>query len=321
MTTLAYRGISRVKIADLIREHGGSLSFEFFPPQDEAGESRLFQTMTYLAGLRPSFVSVTCGAGGSGARNNRELVLRIKNETDLIPMPHLASIDQTRSSLVAALRDFRGNGIENVLAVRGDPVNNPGEVLTPGGGKYHAHDLVRMAVAVGGYSIGVAVYPEGHTGSGGLDKDMEYTRQKIEAGADFAITQMFFDNRYYYGFLERALKAGIGIPIIPGIMPTTNIEKIAAFSKKCGATMPERVVRRFDRVVGISAEMRKVGIEVATEQCADLLKNGVRNFHFYTLNQREAVTRVVTDLGMDHLSLDGEPGGVGVRRNLFHPEG
>jgi methylenetetrahydrofolate reductase (NADPH) len=320
MTAVVQRGIVKVKIADLILEHGGSLSFEFFPPRDEAGESRLFQTMTYLAGLRPSFVSVTCGAGGGRARNNRELVLRIKNETDLIPMPHLTSIEQNRSSLGAALRDFRGKGIENILAVRGDPSNYPEELFASGGGKYYARDLVAMAAAVGGYSIGVAVYPEGHNESGGLDMDMVHTRRKVDAGADFAITQMFFDNRYYYDFLERAARAGINIPIIAGIMPITNIEKIAAFAKKCGATVPEKVVRRFDRVAGISVEMKKVGIEIATEQCADLLRNGVRNLHFYTLNQREAVTRIVTDLGMDHLGLDGEPGGNSILRRPFHPQ-
>ncbi len=287
-----------MKIGQIIKERGTSLSFEFFPPKDKAGEDRLFDNIAKLAAVNPTFVSVTYGAGGGTLKNTRQVVLRIQKETSLIPMPHLTCVDQSSSELKAILEDYRKLGIENVLALRGDPPQGAGKFTPPKNGFCYARDLVKLAASIPAFSIGVAVYPEGHCESPNLELDMAYTKEKIQAGADFAITQMFFDNMYFYDFLERAAKAGIGIPIIPGIMPITDIGKIRGFAEKCGATIPDHVIRRFEKVVSNAEEMKNVGIEVATEQCADLLARGVPYLHFYTLNQSETVLQIVNNLAL-----------------------
>ena len=292
-----------MKIGDMIREHNSSLSFEFFPPKDEMGEVKLFHTIANLEPFRPTFVSVTYGAGGGTLKNTRHVVLRIKRETSLAPMPHLTCVDQDRDELKKILEEYKEQGISNVLALRGDPPRGAEKFVSPKNGFCYAKDLIKLAVSAGGFSIGVAVYPEGHIESPSLEMDMHYTKQKIDAGADFAITQMFFDNRFFYEFLERAEKADIRIPIIPGILPITDIGRVNKFCQKCGATLPEHIVHRFSQAGTSTEEARKIGIEVTTEQCADLLKNGIRYFHFYTLNQSDAVTEIINNLALDRLGL------------------
>jgi methylenetetrahydrofolate reductase (NADPH) len=224
------------------------------------------------------------------------VIERIKRETSLTAMPHLTCVDQSKNELREILEDYKGKGIENVLALRGDPPKGTEKFVAPKDGFCYAIDLVTLAVDVGGFSIGVAVYPEGHAESPSLEMDMHYTKQKIDAGADFAITQMFFDNSYFYQFLERAEKAGITIPIIPGIMPIADLARIQRFCQMCAATLPDYIVQRLEKAG--ADEVAKVGVEVATEQCADLLEHGVRYFHFYTLNQAEAVSQIVANLGL-----------------------
>ena len=289
-----------MKIGEIIKERGSSLSFEFFPPKGEAGEARLFQVIAKLEALAPTFVSATYGAGGSTLKNTSRLIGRIKRETSLTAMPHLTCVDQSKGELRKILEDYKGEGIENVLALRGDPPQGTEKFVAPKDGFCYAIDMVTLAVDVGGFSIGLAVYPEGHAESPSLEMDMYYTKQKIDAGADFAITQMFFDNGYFYDFLERAEKASITIPIIPGIMPITGLDRIKRFCQMCGATLPGRIVRRLEKA---GDEAAKVGIEVATEQCADLMEHGVRYIHFYTLNQFDAVSQVVSNLGLKRLGL------------------
>jgi methylenetetrahydrofolate reductase (NADPH) len=291
---------SAMKIGDIIKKRGGSLSFEFFPPKGEAGEARLFEAINRLEAFAPTFVSVTYGAGGGTLKNTSRVIGRIQRETSLNPMPHLTCVDQSKAELRKILEDYKGQGIDNVLALRGDPPQGAEKFVAPRDGFCYAIDMVTLAVDVGGFSIGVAVYPEGHPESPSPEMDMYYARQKIDAGADFAITQMFFDNSYFYGFLERAEKAGITIPIIPGIMPITGLEQIQRFCKMCGATLPGKIVRRLEKA---GDEVAKAGVEVATEQCADLLEHGVRYFHFYTLNQAGAVSQIVTGLGLKRLGL------------------
>jgi len=285
-----------MKIGDIIKARGSSLSFEFFPPKDTAAEDRLFQTITDLKGYQPTFVSVTYGAGGGTLRNTRKVIVRIKKETSLVPMPHLTCVEQSHKDLDNILQDYKKNGIENVLALRGDPLKGTDKFVAHPDGYCYAIDLVRLVVTVGGYSIGVAVYPEGHTEAPDLETDMYYTKQKINAGADFAITQMFFDNRFFYNFMERAGKAGITIPVIPGIMPITDIEKIKRFGKMTGATLPRSIVEPMEKAAS-PEEALKLGIEFATKQCENLNQNGVKYFHFYTLNQSQAVTEIVNNLG------------------------
>lgn len=287
-----------MKIGDIISEKRKSLSFEFLPPRDEAEEAQLFDTIRKLASLNPTFVSVTYGAGGGTLKNTRRVVTRVKRETSLIPMPHLTCVDQNNDQLKSILEDYRNLGIENVLALRGDPPKGTEKFTPPKNGFCYAIDLVKLAVSLDAFSIGVAVYPEGHIESPSLEMDMYYTKQKIDAGADFAITQMFFDNRFFYGFLERAKKTAISIPIIPGIMPIMDINRIKRFSQLCGATLPEHLVQRFEMIGSSAEDAKKIGIELATEQCRDLIENGIRYFHFYTLNRSEAVIKIANNLGL-----------------------
>ncbi|MBI2850934.1 MAG: methylenetetrahydrofolate reductase [NAD(P)H] [Chloroflexi bacterium] len=294
-----------MKIGQTIKEKESSLSFEFFPPKDEKGEARLFQTIAKLKALNPTFVSVTYGAGGGTRKNTRQIVVRIQSEMSLTPMPHLTCIGQSREELKAILEDYQRLGIENVLALRGDPPEGTEKFTAPEEGFCYGRDLVHLAASLSAFSIGVAVYPEGHCESPNLETDMYYTKQKIDAGADFAITQMFFENRYFYDFIERATRAGIAIPIIAGIIPITDIAKIIKFGQKCGANIPARIIERFEKISSAS-EASKVGIELATQQCADLLDSGIRYFHFYTLNQADEVTQIVTNLGLQNL----KPGAV-----------
>jgi methylenetetrahydrofolate reductase (NADPH) len=293
-----------MKIGQLMKIRGESLSFEFFPPKDKAAEDQLFENIVRFEALNPTFVSVTYGAGGGTLKNTRQVVLRILRETSLVAMPHLTCVDQSRNELEAILKDYMEHGIENVLALRGDPPKGAEKFTPPKDGFCYARDLVRLAASLSGFSIGVAVYPEGHCESPDLETDMYYTKQKIEAGADFAITQMFFDNRYLYDFLERAAKADIRIPIIAGIMTITDINRIKSFSQRCGATIPPRVVQQFEKAGPAADATRKVGIEIATEQCADLLEHGLRYFHFYTLNQSDAVLQVIRNLGLQNLGTE-----------------
>jgi methylenetetrahydrofolate reductase (NADPH) len=295
------RKVTNMRIGQFIAEKGENLSFEFFPPKDKATEDRLFEHIAKFEALNPTFVSVTYGAGGGTVKNTRHVILRILQETSLVPMPHLTCIDQDRDELKAILKDYMKLGIENVLALRGDPPKGAEKFTPPKNGFCYAKDLVQLAASLSGFSISVAVYPEGHCESPNLEMDMYYTKQKIDAGAEFAITQMFFDNSYFYDFLERAAAANIKIPIIAGIMTITDIDRIKKFSEMCSATLPEHIIQRFENVGSIAGEAKKLGIEIATEQCADLLEHGVRYFHFYTLNQSDAVLQIISNLGLQNL--------------------
>ena len=290
-----------MRIKDIIQGEGRSLSFEFFPPKTEEAEGRLFGTIKKLEIFKPSFVSVTYGAGGGTRETTRRVAERIIRETSLTPMPHLTCINQSESELRGILRGYKELGIENILALRGDL--SKGEKiadLAARKGLGYGRDLVQLAASFAAFSIGVAVYPEGHCKSLNLEMDMLYTKEKIEAGADFAITQMFFDNRFFYDFMERAERVGIRVPIIAGIMPVTDIEKIKQFAGICGATLPAVLVRRVENEVS-PQEVERIGIEFTTKQIDDLLQNGVRLFHFYTLNHAEAVTKVLLALSLDRL--------------------
>ena len=287
-------------ISQEIRHEGTSLSFEFFPPREKAGEDRLLANAKKLEQAHPTFVSVTYGAGGGTAKNTKHVVQRLLTETGLTVMPHLTCVDQSDAELKAILKEYRGIGVENVLALRGDPPAGQQEFVAPDGGYCYAKNLVEIANDMRMFSIAVAAYPEGHPESPNLEKDTEYLKEKIDAGADFVITQMFFNNRFYYQFLERAVKARIEIPLLPGIMVITDIEKIQTFAKRCFATIPDRIVSQFDSAKGNPSEMRKIGVEIATRQCTDLLNHGVPYLHFYSLNQAEPVMEVVKNLGWEN---------------------
>jgi methylenetetrahydrofolate reductase (NADPH) len=288
-----------MKIHEIIKNQGKSISFEFFPPKDQIGEDKLLPVIQRLEGLGPDFVSVTYGAGGGTGKNTTSLIKRIKEETSLNPMPHLTCIDQSKEELRAILGNYRLMGVDNVLALRGDPPQGQVAFVAPKDGFCYAKDLVELAATFHSFSIGVACYPEGHIESPNLDRDLFYTKQKIDAGAHFALTQMFFENRFYYDFLEWAEKIGINVPIIPGIMPIFDIKRIGAFCQNCGATIPDALVTRMGNASPDDA--RRIGREFATEQCADLIDHGIRYFHFYSMNQAEAVIDIFRSLKLDIL--------------------
>lgn len=285
-----------MKIKELIEQQGRSISFEFFPPKHEEDENKLFDTIGKLGSLKPTFVSVTYGAGGGTLTNTMHVVKRIKQETSLTPMPHLTCVGQSKEELRRILHEYLDLDIENVLALRGDPPRGTSQFAAKDGLCY-ASDLVELAASFNAFSIGVAVYPEGHIDAPNLEADLLYTKQKIDAGADFAITQMFFENHFFYDFMERVDRLGIHIPIIPGIMPVTDIDKIKRFSQMCGATLPGSLVSQMENAAS-PEEARKIGIDFATRQCDDLWRNGVRYFHFYTLNRSEAVTEILQNLSV-----------------------
>lgn len=293
-----------MRIGELLAKHGKSLSFEFFPPKDEAGLENLSVVVNRLKALHPSFVSVTYGAGGSTREKTALTVERIGRGSSLTVMPHLTCIDQEWRELQALLKNYRAAGITNILALRGDPpLGTEGADRSQQSLRY-ASDLIRLIASTGDFSLGIAVYPEGHLASPSLDADMSYTRDKVEAGAEFAVTQMFFDNRQYYNFMDRAAKWGIKIPIIAAIMPIHDIEKIQSFCQRCGATMPASCINAFGDNNLSPEESQKIGTELATAQVADLIANGVKYFHFYTLNKDNMVTRIIQNLGLSSYGLD-----------------
>ena len=284
-----------MKIGEILKKVKHSISFEFFPPKTKEGEDALCETIKELEYIKPTFVSITYGAGGSTRERTIKVVKRIHQETDLTVMAHQTCIGHTKKEILDILSEYKNIGVQNILALRGDIPQGQEEtfVFPPDGCKY-ANELVELIRENFGdwFSIGVAAYPEGHPESPNLERDVYYFKKKVEAGAEFAITQMFFDNRFFYDFLERVEKAGINIPIIPGIMPITNFKQIRKFALMCGATIPEELVKRLEAVEDKPEEVEKIGIEYAVKQCEDLLKNGAKGLHFYTLNKSKATIQI-----------------------------
>ncbi|WP_157560732.1 methylenetetrahydrofolate reductase [NAD(P)H] [Hydrogenivirga sp. 128-5-R1-1] len=250
--------------------------------------------MKKLQLLKPTFVSVTYGAGGSTRDRTRNIVKKIHEETSLTVMAHLTCIGHTKKELLDILEDYKNIGIQNILALRGDIPAGQEDFIFPKDGCKYANELVSLIRENFGdwFSIGVAAYPEGHPESPNLERDIYYFKKKVEAGADFAITQMFFDNKYFYDYLDLCQKEGINIPIIPGIMPITNFKQIRKFALMCGATIPEYLVKKLEKYQDIPEEVEKIGIEYAVEQCEDLLKHNVKGLHFYTLNKSKATLQI-----------------------------
>ncbi len=287
-----------MKISAILEKVWPSFSFEFFPPKDEAGFRMLYETIERLKGLDPAFVSVTYGAGGSTRRKTVDLVVKIKREIGIEGMAHITCVGATREEIDTVLQEIREGGIDNILALRGDPPKGEkGFRPVPGGFRY-ASELVAFIRERYDFCIGVAGYPEGHRESPSLEKDIEYLKKKVDAGADFIITQLFFDNRLFFDFLDRAEKAGIGVPIIPGIMPIINFNQIKRFTEMCGATIPETLLLELEDLRDDPEAVEAYGVEYAIAQCEELLEARVPGIHFYTLNRSRATWKVVTELSV-----------------------
>ncbi len=289
-----------MKIAErLTRVHDAPcFSFEFSPPKSEEGVVSLFQALGELQTLQPAFVSVTYGAGGTTRERTLEVVTRIKAETGIEAMPHLACLGHTQEEVAAVLDRLAKAGIENLLALRGDPPRDG--ALRPSEFHY-ASELVKLARHLGyDFCIGAAAYPEGHLECPDRNADMWHLKAKVDQGVDFLVTQLFFDNAFYFDFVRRARERRIRLPVVPGIMPITNAAQIDRFTRLCGATVPMRLVLELERRKDDPEAVIELGIAHATDQARDLLARGAPGIHFYTLNKSRATMRILEELRKDY---------------------
>jgi methylenetetrahydrofolate reductase (NADPH) len=285
-----------MRIDQLLATRRPSFSFEFFPPKTDDGVENLLRTVKALHALDPAFVSVTHGALGANRARAIEVAKRIKNELGMEVMAHLTCVGRTRDELRDVLRELQGAGIENVLALRGDPPKGDERfVPTPGGFRY-ASELTALVAAEFPFAIAGAAYPEKHPEAPSFEADLEALLVKVGAGAQVLVTQLFFDNEAYFTFVRAARAAGIGVPIVPGIMPITNYDQIARMTKMCGASIPEPLLAALEARRGEPEAVAELGVAYTALQCADLLARGAPGIHFYTLNQSPATRAVVSAL-------------------------
>ncbi len=292
-----------MRIRERLQHKRPVFSFELFPPKTERGEEILWRNLERLVALRPDFVSVTYGAGGSTRARTVELVGRIKKDLGIEPLAHLTCVGASRDELAAVLDQLAAAGVENVLALRGDPPRGAATFQATKGGFAHADELVAFVREGWDFCVGAACYPEVHPEAESAEADLEHLVGKVQAGADFLITQLFFDNARYFEFEARARAAGVDVPILPGIMPVTHVQQIDRFVKMCGASVPD-VLR--ERLAGAQDDPHEVfwtGVSYAAHQCRELLEPerggpftppppGVAGIHFYTLN-RSPATRAI----------------------------
>lgn len=276
-----------------------TISFEFFPPKTEKMELALWTAIEKLAPIEPAFVSVTYGAGGSTRERTHDTVARIVRETSLKPAAHLTCVSATRAEVDEVVRSYAEAGVSHIVALRGDPPAGVGAAYEPHPGGYaFASDLVAGIAAVGGFEISVGAYPERHPESANWDVEIDNLKRKVDAGAARAITQFFFCNDFFEGFLERVRKAGITIPIVPGIIPIHNFTAVAGFAEKTGASVPAAVAARFATVADTVEARTEAAIAFGREQVLDLRARGVEDFHFYTMNRADLVTPIAAALGV-----------------------
>ena len=285
----------RVRIDQILAGGGPAFSFEFFPPKTEKGSESLLRTIEELKALDPSFVSVTYGAMGSNRGQVIELVQKIKNDLGVEAMAHLSCTGHTSEELGGVLDQLAGVGIENVLALRGDPPKGE-DFKAVAGGFAFASDLAAMIRARGEFCIGGAAYPEVHPDAPDAETDLANLEKKVEAGADFLITQLFFSNPDYFAFVERARAKRISVPIVPGIMPITDVAQTKRFTAMCGAKIPSDLMAALEAADGDPERVLTVGVEHAVQQCRELLDRGAPGVHFYTLNRSPATRRILTAL-------------------------
>jgi len=287
------------QLRELIEAGTPSISFEFFPPKDDAGETVLWQAIRRLEPLSPTFVSVTYGAGGSSRDRTTRMTERIAQDTTLTPMAHLTCVGASRAELRQVIAQYADAGVRNVLAIRGDPPEGPRAPWTPHpAGLDYAVDLVRLVRDLGRFSVGVAAFPDVHPASIDVEADARVLALKADAGAQFAITQMFFTEDAYFRLVERAVAYGASIPIIPAIMPVTNVRQIERIAELTGVALPTPMVARLHAVADEPAAVREVGVEIATELSQRLLAGGAPGLHFITMNRSTATLDVHAGLGL-----------------------
>ena len=290
--------------ADARRAHRPAISFEFFPTKTPEGERALLdKTIPELGRLQPDFCSVTYGAGGSTREKTLAIVDRIQRQQGLTAMAHMTCVNATREDTQSVLEQARALGITNILALRGDPPGGVGDFHKTEGGFEYSYELVRFIKDMDGFSIGVAGFPEGHIAcTEGKYADWQHLKHKIDQGADFVITQLFFNNRDYFEFRDHLTSLGVTVPIVPGIMPILKAAQIKRMVSLCGADLPAELVREIDSRAGNDEAVLQYGIEYATRQCEELLREGVPGLHFYTLNRAQSTSQIVGNLNLVNLS-------------------
>ena len=289
----------KLPVSRLPGSSGVSVSFEFFPPKTPEMEKTLWEAVSRLAPLSPAFVSVTYGAGGSTRERTHATVKRMVDETALKPAAHLTCVAAARTEVNAIIRDYWTAGVRHIVALRGDPAGGVGSRYEPHPDGYHwSTDLVTAVKAIGDFEVSVAAYPERHPESATLFADIEMLKRKVDAGADRAITQFFFDNDVYFRYLDVARAAGIDIAIVPGIVPVQNFKQTAGFAKRTGASIPAWIAERFEGLEDDVATRRLVAAAVCAEQVVDLIDRGVTHIHFYTMNRADLVYAVCHLIGL-----------------------
>jgi methylenetetrahydrofolate reductase (NADPH) len=276
-----------------------SVSFEFFPPKTEEMEQTLWASVARLAPLKPNFVSVTYGAGGSTRERTHATIVRILEETKLKPAAHLTCVAATREEIDTVARGYWDAGVRHIVALRGDPPEGAGKRYVPHPGGYaYTTDLITGLKKIGDFEISVSAYPEKHPDSPSIEAELDVLARKVDAGATRAMTQFFFDNAVYFRFLDKARSRGISVPIVPGILPVQNFKQARNFAERCGTSMPSWIARRFDGLDEDPATRKLIAAAVAAEQVLDLVDKGVREFHFYTLNRADLVYATCHLLGL-----------------------
>jgi methylenetetrahydrofolate reductase (NADPH) len=273
-------------------------SFEFFPPKDQAGEDRLWAAMSALEPIAPDFISVTYGAGGSTRDRTIRITSQITERTSIPTVAHLTCVGSTRGELIEILQKYKEAGINSILALRGDPTDGPSAPWVPTvGGFNHADQLVELAIEVGGFEVGVAAFPDVHPASqGDLAKDIEVLIRKESLGASFATTQFFFQAQSYQRLVEALAAKGSSLPIIPGILPVTNVKQLVRMSELSGTPIPTNILEKFSAIENDHVAVEKLGIEIATQLCEQLLELGVPGLHFYTMNTSSATLEIYRKL-------------------------
>ena len=273
-------------------------SFEFFPPKDQAGEERLWAAMSALEPIAPAFISVTYGAGGSTRDRTIRITSQITERTSIPTVAHLTCVGSTRGELIEILQKYKEAGIHSILALRGDPTGGPSAPWVPTvGGFNHADQLVELAMEVGDFEVGVAAFPDVHPASNGdLAKDVDVLIRKESLGASFATTQFFFEAKSYQRLVEALAEKGSSLPIIPGILPVTNVKQLVRMSELSGTAIPANILEKFSAIQDDQDAVQKLGIEIATELCEQLLELGVPGLHFYTMNTSSATLEIYRKL-------------------------
>ncbi|HEY1977416.1 MAG TPA: methylenetetrahydrofolate reductase [NAD(P)H] [Candidatus Baltobacteraceae bacterium] len=285
-----------MRISEALASMRPFFSFEFFPPKDEDGSRQLIDAISALQPLRPAFVSITYGAGGSTRARTVALAKKIQQEIGLTVVAHVTCVGSTRAELRALFDDLARAGIENVLALRGDPPKGEEQFVAPAGGFSHATELIAMLRRNYDFCIGAACYPEKHPEAASMDVDLARLKEKVDAGADFLVSQLFFDNDAFFGFERRARAMGVTAPILPGLMPITNFEQIKRFVAMCGATIPPKLRVEMELRKGDAEAVEALGVAYASMQAVALLQSGVPGIHFYTLNKSPATRAIVSSL-------------------------